>query len=199
MVYRVIGVSCGQSMDGLDIIFTEFTEIGGKWSYAIIAEETALLNDFWKEQLAVASKMAVLEYQQLHTAFGRFIGEQVNHFIHHHSLAHTVQLIASQGYTLLHLPEQKISAQLGHGAFIAAVTKLPVVSDLCSLDMAFGGRGEPLNAITSKLLESENSSLPLTVALLGVLRWREETTLLGSSSGAERDSIGGALWLGTEA
>jgi anhydro-N-acetylmuramic acid kinase len=199
MIYKVIGVSIGQALTGLDIVFVAFAEIGGKWSYELIAEQAIPLNDYWKEHLEEASKLSVLEYQLLHTAFGRFIGEQVNHFIHHHSLAHTVQLIASQGYTLFHLPERKISAQLGHGAFIAAVTKLPVVSDLCSLDMAFGGRGEPLNAITSKLLQSENLSLPLTVALLGVLRWREETTLLGSSSGAERDSIGGALWLGTEA
>ncbi|RYY90523.1 MAG: anhydro-N-acetylmuramic acid kinase [Chitinophagaceae bacterium] len=39
----------------------------------------------------------------------------------------------------------------------------------------------------------------LIMALLGVLRWREENTALASVTGAKRDSIGGALWLGQEA
>jgi anhydro-N-acetylmuramic acid kinase len=35
----------------------------------------------------------------------------------------------------------------------------------------------------------------LVMALLGVLRWREETTALSSVTGATRNSIGGALWI----
>jgi anhydro-N-acetylmuramic acid kinase len=38
----------------------------------------------------------------------------------------------------------------------------------------------------------------LVMALLGVLRWREEQTVLSSVTGARRGSIGGALWLGGE-
>jgi anhydro-N-acetylmuramic acid kinase len=39
----------------------------------------------------------------------------------------------------------------------------------------------------------------LIMALLGVLRWRETYTVLSSVTGARRNSIGGALWLGTDA
>jgi anhydro-N-acetylmuramic acid kinase len=39
----------------------------------------------------------------------------------------------------------------------------------------------------------------LIMALIGVLRWREEYSVLSSVTGAQRDSIGGALWLGQEA
>jgi anhydro-N-acetylmuramic acid kinase len=39
----------------------------------------------------------------------------------------------------------------------------------------------------------------LIMALIGVLRWREEYNVLSSVTGAERDSIGGSLWLGQEA
>jgi anhydro-N-acetylmuramic acid kinase len=39
----------------------------------------------------------------------------------------------------------------------------------------------------------------LIMALIGVLRWREEYNVLSSVTGAVRDSIGGALWLGQEA
>lgn len=36
----------------------------------------------------------------------------------------------------------------------------------------------------------------LAMALIGVLRWREEDNVLCSVTGAERNSVGGALWLG---
>jgi len=39
----------------------------------------------------------------------------------------------------------------------------------------------------------------LIMALIGVLRWRQEATVLSSVTGAERSSIGGALWIGHEA
>lgn len=39
----------------------------------------------------------------------------------------------------------------------------------------------------------------LIMALLGVLRWREENTVFSSVTGASRSSIGGAVWMGQEA
>jgi len=39
----------------------------------------------------------------------------------------------------------------------------------------------------------------LIMALIGVLRWREENNVLASVTGASRDSIGGAVWIGQEA
>jgi anhydro-N-acetylmuramic acid kinase len=39
----------------------------------------------------------------------------------------------------------------------------------------------------------------LVMGLLGVLRWREENTVMHSVTGARRSSIGGAVWIGQEA
>jgi anhydro-N-acetylmuramic acid kinase len=39
----------------------------------------------------------------------------------------------------------------------------------------------------------------LKMALMGVLRWREENNVFSSVTGASRDSIGGAVWIGQEA
>jgi anhydro-N-acetylmuramic acid kinase len=36
----------------------------------------------------------------------------------------------------------------------------------------------------------------LVMALIGALRWREETNVMSSVTGASRDSISGALWMG---
>lgn len=39
----------------------------------------------------------------------------------------------------------------------------------------------------------------LVMAFMGVLRWRQEYNVLSSVTGATRDSIGGAVWIGQEA
>lgn len=39
----------------------------------------------------------------------------------------------------------------------------------------------------------------LIMGMIGVLRWRQEYNVLSSVTGAERDSIGGAVWIGQEA
>ena len=39
----------------------------------------------------------------------------------------------------------------------------------------------------------------MIMAFIGVLRWRQENNVLSSVTGATRDSIGGALWIGQEA
>lgn len=39
----------------------------------------------------------------------------------------------------------------------------------------------------------------IVMALIGVLRWREENNVFASVTGASRDSIGGSVWIGQEA
>ena len=39
----------------------------------------------------------------------------------------------------------------------------------------------------------------LIMALIGVLRWRQEYNIMASVTGAQMDSIGGAVWIGQEA
>ena len=155
MVYKVIGIMSGSSVDGLDIAYVHLHETGGKWSYEILAAECVDYTAEWKQKLTNDIHLSGLDYQLLHTAYGHFIGEKVNHFINENRLQHKVDLIASHGHTTFHLPKQKMTAQIGDGAAIAAETQLPVVSDLRSLDIAFGGQGAPIVPIGQKLLFPE--------------------------------------------
>lgn len=152
MVYRAIGVMSGSSLDGLDIAFTELTETGGQWNYEIIATRCLPYTDEWKNRLLTAVDLSALNYQLLHTAYGHYIGNAINEFITINNLQHCVNLIASHGHTTFHLPHKKMTAQLGEGAAIAAVTKLPVVSDLRNMDVAFGGQGAPIVPIGENFL-----------------------------------------------
>lgn len=142
----------GSSLDGLDIVYTELHENGGLWSYEIIAANCYTYDNTWTERLKSAIALNALDYHLLHTKYGHYIGQQVNRFIDDNNLHYKVALIATHGHTTFHMPSQKLTAQLGDGAAIAAETGLPVVSDLRSLDVALGGQGAPIVPIGEKLL-----------------------------------------------
>lgn len=152
MIYRVIGIMSGSSLDGLDIAFVEFHESSGTWQYEIKAAACYPYSEEWVKKLRGAIQLNALDYQLLHTEYGHYIGSHVNAFIVHHKLQYQVQLIASHGHTTFHVPAKKMTGQLGDGAAIAAATGINVVSDLRAMDVALGGQGAPIVPIGEKLL-----------------------------------------------
>jgi anhydro-N-acetylmuramic acid kinase len=152
MVYKAIGLMSGSSLDGLDIAYVQLQETAGKWAYEILQADCLAYDAAWITRLTGAVHLSAMDYQLLHIAYGHYLGQRVNEFIDKHQLHHQVHLLASHGHTTFHLPQQKMTAQLGDGAAIAAETRLPVVSDLRSLDIAFGGEGAPIVPIGEKLL-----------------------------------------------
>jgi anhydro-N-acetylmuramic acid kinase len=157
MVYRTIGLMSGSSLDGLDIVFAEFHENAGNWNFEIKAADCYGYSNEWKERLQHATSLSALEYQLLHADYGHYLGKEVNRFIEENNLHYQVGLIASHGHTTFHVPSRKMTAQLGDGAAIAAETKLPVVTDLRALDVAFGGQGAPIVPVGEKLLLNDYS------------------------------------------
>ncbi|MBE7174670.1 MAG: anhydro-N-acetylmuramic acid kinase [Williamsia sp.] len=159
MVYRAIGVMSGSSLDGLDIVFAQFEESRGAWSYEIKASDTYEYNTDWQRRLQQATNLSAYDYLKLHADYGKFTGEQINSFIQTHELYHQVQIIASHGHTVFHAPGNGFTAQLGDGAHIAAVTGINVVSDLRTMDVALGGQGAPIVPAGEKLLFAQHSVL----------------------------------------
>lgn len=157
MLYRVIGIMSGSSLDGLDLAFVELEETGRKWSYEIKAAKCYPYTAEWLQKLQSATALSAYDYLLLHAAYGKFVGHQVNKFIDEFNLHHQVQLIASHGHTTFHSPINKMTAQLGDGAAIAATTQINIVSDLRAMDVAFGGQGAPIVPIGEKLLFDEYS------------------------------------------
>lgn len=142
----------GSSLDGLDIAFVELDDTGGKWAYDIKQAACIAYPQEWRDKLQGAKHLSAYNYAVLHAAYGRYIGEAINGFVEAHNLHHQVQLVASHGHTVFHDPANNMTAQLGDGATIAAVTGINVVSDLRAIDVALGGQGAPIVPMGEKLL-----------------------------------------------
>jgi anhydro-N-acetylmuramic acid kinase len=158
MVYKVIGLMSGSSLDGLDIAYVHLQEKAAtrqaprSWEFTLVNTACYPYPEEWRSRLAAAPGLSALEYQLLHTDYGHYLGEQVLRFIEEFQLHYQVQLIVSHGHTAFHLPARKMTAQLGDGAAIAAVTRINVVSDLRSVDVALGGQGAPIVPIGEELM-----------------------------------------------
>jgi anhydro-N-acetylmuramic acid kinase len=155
MQYNVIGLMSGSSLDGLDIAFVHFEETAGKWQFEIRNFGCIHYTNAWKQKLSGVAGLTAKDYLLLHTEYGHYLGECVNDFLEEKNLAYKVQLISSHGHTAFHMPEHLMTAQLGDGAAIAAVTGIRTITDLRSLDVALGGQGAPIVPIGEKLLFSE--------------------------------------------
>jgi anhydro-N-acetylmuramic acid kinase len=145
----------GSSLDGLDIAYVEFSETAGKWEYEIKCAACIEYGADWARKLREATGLPAVDYQVLHTDYGRYLGERVLDFVEEFQLQHRVNMISSHGHTTFHMPQKKMTHQLGEGAALAAASGLPVVSDLRSMDIAFGGQGAPIVPVGEKVLFPE--------------------------------------------
>ena len=148
--YKVIGIMSGTSMDGVDLAAVTFTEDNGRWTYQIEAADTIAYDDKWRVRLSQLHKQEALIYVKTDTFYGHYLGQLVNDFIARHQFQ--PDLIASHGHTIFHEPHNRVTAQVGSGSAIAAITGLPVVNDFRTGDVALGGQGAPAVPIGDQLL-----------------------------------------------
>jgi len=139
---KIVGIMSGTSMDGLDLALCEFKIQNGQVSFSLLASQTIAYEPAWKEQLQTAYNTSAEFYFKLHSAYGAFIGQQVNAFLVKHQ--QTTDAIASHGHTIFHQPQLGFTTQIGCGATIAAKTGITTVCDFRSLDVALNGQGAPL-------------------------------------------------------
>lgn len=148
---QAIGLMSGTSLDGLDACCCTFHRTNGKWHFHIDAARGYSYPEELKYKLGTgAQQMSALEFITFHSAYGRFLGERVNDFIHEFGVH--PDIIASHGHTIFHEPQKRIMFQIGDGAAIAAETGIPTVSDFRRLDIMLGGQGAPLVPIGDRLL-----------------------------------------------
>jgi anhydro-N-acetylmuramic acid kinase len=111
MVYKVIGLMSGSSLDGLDIAYVHLQERVGAsqqaprvWDFQLVHTDCSAYSPEWRERLAGAGGLSALEYLTLHAEYGHYLGREVLRFIGAYGLDYQVQLIASHGHTTFHYP-----------------------------------------------------------------------------------------------
>jgi anhydro-N-acetylmuramic acid kinase len=161
MVYKVIGLMSGSSLDGLDIAYVHLQErlatrqTPKGWDFELVKADCYPYSDDWRRRLGAARELSALDYQLLHVEYGRYLGEQVLRFVRESGLEYQVQLVVSHGHTVFHDVGRHMTAQLGDGAALAATVRVNVVSDLRAMDVALGGQGAPIVPIGEMLLLQE--------------------------------------------
>lgn len=151
---KAIGLMSGTSLDGLDIAYCSFKWQNNQWQYRLMQAETIPYSSWWKKRLETIFEGSAEDYAKTHVDFGHYCGQEVLLFMEKHAIS-DVHLIASHGQTVFHNPQQQYTSQIGDLSAINAVTKLPVVGDFRSKDIALGGQGAPLVPIGDRFLFSE--------------------------------------------
>lgn len=79
----------------------------------------------------------------------------------------TADIVGFHGQTVLHRPKTRLTVQLGDGALLARLTRLDVVNDFRSADVAAGGEGAPLVPVYHRALAAGIAERPLAFVNIG--------------------------------
>ncbi|MDR2011165.1 MAG: anhydro-N-acetylmuramic acid kinase [Bacteroidales bacterium] len=154
--YNVLGLMSGTSADGLDLAFCNFSSSGEKWKLKIKKTKFVLYSSELRRQLNEAHLLDAVQLRKFDVDFSYFIANRISCFLDEINIK--PDLIASHGHTIFHVPEDRFTYQVGSGEVLAKLTKIPVVCDFRSGDVALGGQGAPLVPIGDKLLFGDYSA-----------------------------------------
>ena len=143
----------GTSLDGVDLAYCCFSKDDADWKFEIRNAVTIGYGPEWKEKLSTLHLKDAVTFVKVNAEYGNFLGALVKEFIGKNKLS--VDFVSSHGHTIFHQPQNKFTSQIGDGAALSAVCRLPVVCDFRSKDVALGGQGAPLVPVGDKILFSE--------------------------------------------
>lgn len=166
-LFRVIGLMSGTSMDGVDaaLVETDGADYVKSLSTLTVPYEAAfrsrLRRHLGNKEGAKDPEVAAFEREltELHAGIVQQFIVQVN------GLAPEIDLIGFHGQTIWHQPKKRATVQIGDGALLANMTKIPVVSDFRSADVEAGGNGAPLVPLYHRALAA---GLPKPVAIVNI-------------------------------
>ena len=150
-----VGIMSGSSLDGVDIVLAQFSvddihKQNIPIEFAVLQAETVSIPEALRESLLSLPEGNCMQLSQTERRYSSWIGEVVVDFIHKYS--REIEVVGVHGHTVWHHPHEGTSFQLGHGAFIAACSGLPVVSDFRNSDIALGGQGAPMVGLSEQRL-----------------------------------------------
>lgn len=168
--FKTIGIMTGNSLDGVDVVLTEFngisiTDICGYSKPVPLEMKDAFL--YLKRKIAEfggdiekAIQVKDMNFEELHNSYIQLVAESVNEMIAENNIDRkTVNAIGFHGQTCGHCPPSVAKTrdkgaiytiQLGNGQMLADLTGIPVVFDCRSDDLMNQGEAAPLAPMHNK-------------------------------------------------
>jgi anhydro-N-acetylmuramic acid kinase len=137
----------GSSLDGIDVMDVSIN-LGSEDNYHI--------HNYREFPLTESIKKGVLAHKALDQESLVTLGKDLAKLVGKYLLQNfskgleTIDIIGFHGITLLHLPDQKITIQLGCGQTLASIVDVPVVTNFRNEDLLAGGEGTPMAPIVEK-------------------------------------------------
>ncbi len=153
----ILGLMSGTSHDGVDAALVRLTGFGPSSRVELVVWATYPYPSHLRERIGEAMMGTVEEICRLNFDLGEVFAEAALRLLSEAGIAREeVDLIASHGQTLVHLPPSEgrsgATLQVGEGAVIAQRTGVVTVSDFRVRDLAAGGQGAPLVAYADYVL-----------------------------------------------
>lgn len=148
-----IGLMSGTSLDGIDVVLVDFTNVS-----ADAQQPRVLHTHFLAYPSDLRSQILALQYPTenelevtalMGNTLAQLYAEAVNHLLVTANLSpDKIAAIGCHGQTIRHRPGFKdgigFTLQIGNAALLSELTGITVVSDFRSRDIAAGGQGAPL-------------------------------------------------------
>ncbi|WP_252503180.1 anhydro-N-acetylmuramic acid kinase [Sporosarcina sp. Marseille-Q4943] len=197
---RVCGLMSGTSLDGLDIVITDFSYNEGKVRHELVHFVTVPYDDELKKELhkLMDSAAPLHLVSSMNMYLGEMYADSLMEVLQDVGIGmDTVDLISSHGQTIWHEPEvepnrsyaRPNTMQIGDIAVLAERAGKTVIGDFRTRDIAAGGQGAPLVPFADQILfQSETGGRVLLniggIANLTVLpRLRSEQPIIAYDTG----------------
>ncbi|MDF1694529.1 MAG: anhydro-N-acetylmuramic acid kinase [Saprospiraceae bacterium] len=145
----VAGVMSGSSLDGLDVAIVR---LDGEGDWSLCATYACPYNDTWVRNLKEYEKLSAVEYIAFKVDYSKYVSELLKDMLSEFN--GSIDYISFHGHTLMHLPHDHITEQIGNGGILAAILGIPTITDFRIQDVQKGGVGTPLAPLVERDLFS---------------------------------------------
>ena len=170
----VVGLMSGTSADGIDVAVLE---TDGEGHTVPLGHQTfEYASDLRQRLLDIASQdVSLVEAILLERQLTDLHGDAVLQLVHELRVDRsTIEVVGFHGHTIRHVPEHRLTWQLGNGRRLARMLGIPVVYDFRRADLLAGGQGAPLAPLFhAALLESRpGEQVVLNLGGVANITWR---------------------------
>lgn len=140
---KALGVMSGTSCDGADAVLLDIADIQKSGNCKVLGHHWIAFSPQLQAELRQPEKLSAKRLAELHAYLPSLYAQAVQNIAGWQQ----AEVCGMHGQTIWHQPNDPhipTTLQIGSSAYLAQALNLPVVGDLRSADVAFGGQGAPI-------------------------------------------------------